>query len=503
MKLGRNRCPSQAELERAFWSGDDDIRSHADSCPSCGVHWDEIAMLADIGREIQPEPSSDERREEIRAALLAQNQPEQESRKSSPEPERRPWWGWRWQLAMPLAAAAALALLWWTRPAGGPDASQPTLRGTVLEHDEVRYMTAASQPDEIVRLVDGTLTVEVKPLRPGERFRVITSDAEVEVKGTAFDVTAENDRLIAVRVLHGVVEVRPAGGESRELLAGEIWRATDETLARAGQDGDASSEPGAALEAGAEDRVGLDGQTGPALDSVAGLENPTVSDGTPETGARTADTTTRPAIGLGRQTPGRGRSATGEPPSAASPASRESLQEALAGADDPEATPSDSQTPVEEVHTGGDAGPAVAVRSPAQKAFEDGWSAIRSGKFDTAATAFEQAAALDAYGQVEEDARFWRAVALARAGRPIQAGAALELFLTAHAASSRAGEASVMLGWLLFEHGDYQGAAARFRAALDDPSPRIRDRAVDGFDRAWKILRSKQQRRDASDPTAP
>jgi ferric-dicitrate binding protein FerR (iron transport regulator) len=67
------------------------------------------------------------------------------------------------------------------------------------------------QPDEIVRLFGGTLTVRVDPLRSNERFRIVTGDALVEVKGAVFDVTATEDRLTSVRVISGIVEVRPSG----------------------------------------------------------------------------------------------------------------------------------------------------------------------------------------------------------------------------------------------------------------------------------------------------
>jgi hypothetical protein len=88
-----------------------------------------------------------------------------------------------------------------------------------------RFVQVGSAPDEIVRLSEGTLTVEVSPLARGERFRVVTADAEVEVRGTAFDVTADHDHLATVRVLHGRVEVRPLGGAAVLLAAGERWSA--------------------------------------------------------------------------------------------------------------------------------------------------------------------------------------------------------------------------------------------------------------------------------------
>jgi tetratricopeptide (TPR) repeat protein len=80
----------------------------------------------------------------------------------------------------------------------------------------------------MVRLREGGITLEVSPLRSGERFRVIVGDAEIEVKGTEFQVIAENDRLVSVRVFHGRVEVRPMGRPSQTLLPGQEWDANAE-----------------------------------------------------------------------------------------------------------------------------------------------------------------------------------------------------------------------------------------------------------------------------------
>jgi hypothetical protein len=78
-----------------------------------------------------------------------------------------------------------------------------------------------------LQLSKGSVHLEVNKLREGERFLVSTADAEVEVRGTAFDVTvvAATDVCAprtSVAVDHGVVEVRSAGG-SDVLHAGGRW----------------------------------------------------------------------------------------------------------------------------------------------------------------------------------------------------------------------------------------------------------------------------------------
>ena len=75
----------------------------------------------------------------------------------------------------------------------------------------------------------GTLEADVAKVLPGGRFIVATTDAEVEVKGTRFEVTVAGTpspcapfARTRVTVQEGVVVVRSAGGEDR-LPAGSTW----------------------------------------------------------------------------------------------------------------------------------------------------------------------------------------------------------------------------------------------------------------------------------------
>lgn len=376
-----NRCPTSVELERAYWTQADEARVHALACARCSAHLAEIEALVAAGRTIEPSPQTAERREEIRTTLLAR-----QDRSAAPERRLIRWW----QLA-PVAVAAAALLAWFLWPRGGDQTAgeAPVRRGTVMAHGDATYMLLSPQPDEIVRLVKGTLTVKVNQLAGGERFRVITSDGEVEVVGTAFDVTAEADRLVGVRVMHGVVRVRDGDGKAHELTAGQAWTMTPRETA---------------------------------------VPPPVIEPG-----------------------PG------------------------------PVAPPPDR--PTERQFQGQPAAPPAppAAKSEAQKALDEGWSALRADRFDEAASAFARSLASGPSAQVAEDASYWQSVALARAGQQARAARSFESFLAAHPRSTRAGEASAMLGWILFDAGDHKGAARRFRAAVQDPSARVRKSAADGL----------------------
>lgn len=405
MSPRRASCPSPVELERAFWTDDAGARAHAEECDRCGREWAEILALVDAGRAIPPPAPAPERREEIRTALLTGTPGQHVVARAS----RARWWT---AGAAAGAAIAVVAAVWWAWPQGGPEAA-PAERGRLLAHQGARYLRASAPPDEIVRLVDGTVSVEVDRLAPGERFRIVTGDAEVEVRGTAFDITASSDRLRSVRVVHGAVEVRRAGAV-RVLTGGQSW--------------DAAEVGGATADSTAVDARPA-GDAGSA--GAAG-------------GSRAPDGSDRPA------SPGQ---AGARAPRPRSPAMQGRI----------------------------DRGSTSPARAAAQQAYDEGWAALRVGAFDRAAAAFGRAAAGDRADSIAEDARYWRAVALARAGNAASATAAFEAFLADHPSSVRAGEASVMLGWILFERGDHAAAARLFRAGTSDPSERIRSSAAKGL----------------------
>lgn len=100
---------------------------------------------------------------------------------------------------------------------------------------EVLYKSA--EGTRRFRLLRGALNARVEKLARGQRFIVETQDAEVEVRGTAFDVaiapTPTCGTSTRVAVHEGVVEVRAASGTHR-LRAGESWpTACDEAAAAA------------------------------------------------------------------------------------------------------------------------------------------------------------------------------------------------------------------------------------------------------------------------------
>ncbi|MCX5744835.1 MAG: tetratricopeptide repeat protein [Proteobacteria bacterium] len=125
---------------------------------------------------------------------------------------------------------------------------------------------------------------------------------------------------------------------------------------------------------------------------------------------------------------------------------------------------------------------APPVTTTAQEvAFDQGWDALRRGDYGPAAAAFGRAIALAPDGALSEDATFWHAVSLARLQRTTDAIAALRAFLDAFPTSTRADEASAMLGWLLVDTHEYFEARRRFEVAKNGLSPAVRESAVKGL----------------------
>jgi TolA-binding protein len=306
----------------------------------------------------------------------------------------------------------------------------------VRPHPGARWTARSAGPDESVRLGDGAIDVEVEPLHPGERFRVIVGDAELEVRGTAFTATARADRLVEVAVAHGRVDVVPVPGTAlgapATLTAGQSWHAAADAVA-------AAPVPAPTPPVAGDVRESVERPPAPAPPSPPPASPPRAPAAAPPRPHRVTAAARR------------------EPAPALEPAQ-------------PAAAPP-SPPP-----------PAPASRAPEEASYDDAWAALRAGDFAHAAGGFARVVLLAPDSPLGEDAGFWRAVALARARRSLEAVAAFHDFLDGHPHSSRAGEASAMLGWLLIDARVLDEAGRRFQAAAGDPDPAVRRSARSGLD---------------------
>lgn len=166
--------------------------------------------IVELAGKLPYAPPPPERVEEMRTSVLTSM-----ALREKPRPARA-----RWLAAGAACAACIVAAVLFRETRHDP--RQPTWHAHVMPLGPVEYARASSVPDEVVRLRDGILALDVTPLAPGERCRVVIGDAEVEVRGTSFVVEARADHLVAVGVHHGRVEVR-AQGRSVFLGAGEHW----------------------------------------------------------------------------------------------------------------------------------------------------------------------------------------------------------------------------------------------------------------------------------------
>lgn len=124
-------------------------------------------------------------------------------------------------------------------------------------------------------------------------------------------------------------------------------------------------------------------------------------------------------------------------------------------------------------------GPAPPASATHEQQFRDGLRALLAGDTATAVAALDRACGTPSSSQ--EDVCYWAAVAWKRAGDRSRARAGFAAVLARWPQSTHAGEASVALGWLLLESGDRDAARARFAAATDAPTPRVREEARRGL----------------------
>jgi TolA-binding protein len=84
---------------------------------------------------------------------------------------------------------------------------------------------------------------------------------------------------------------------------------------------------------------------------------------------------------------------------------------------------------------------------------------------------------------LEEDARYWQAVATARSGRSPEAIHLFETFLQAFPSGVRAGAATLALAWLRLDAGEVDQARILFERAALNPSAKVREDAAEGLRR--------------------
>ncbi len=399
-------CPFESEAMRlgAHELGPE-LQAHAEACARCAAHVEANRELSELASRLPWDAPAPDRVEQLRTKLLAEA-PRGKLQVPSPEPSAR---ATRRRAYLGAVAAAAAVMLLWLGLRGQPAASAGVPRVALRPAAGAVYTDLDTSPDRIVRLTEGSLLIEVEKLNPEQRVRVVTGDAEVEVRGTSFDVVAAKDRLVSVWVLHGKVEVRPRRAAPVLLAQGERWEAVPET-------------------AKAPATIGQGATTQPSA-----VAQPAMT---------TTEAATRPA-----------------PPHATSD------QRTAARSVPSRNTPAQSAPPMDD---------------PSEAAFREGWKALKSGNTAAAESAFARAEKAPT-SAVSEDARFWRAVALSRAGKNSEAIAAFRAFIAAHPHSARRGEASTLLGRLLLESGQHAAARERFLDAQHDARPEVKRAAESGL----------------------
>jgi hypothetical protein len=240
LRLGPAGCPPGWKLTRAVSEGlgDPAIDAHVRGCARCWAEAEGLAAVLMHGQDLPaPEGMTTASRQAISVTLLTAG--------GNPAPRRRIGR----VLVVAGVAVGAIALLLFARRARLPIAPAPApvvaegrslapapgrSRAAIRAIGGARFSRVQSAPDDVVLLDEGSLVFEVAPLPAGERFRVRTADAEVEVRGTRFRVSAARGELVAVYVTEGRVEVRSPGGGHALLEAGDEWvRGTGEAPAAA------------------------------------------------------------------------------------------------------------------------------------------------------------------------------------------------------------------------------------------------------------------------------
>lgn len=389
--------------------------------------------LDEVARSLPPVSHDARRVEETRTSLLARAAAMQQQTRRSRTP--------LFAVAVALAAAAAL-VLWVARPA---EESQP--REAITSIGSAHYERITAWPDFVVRLDDGRIDISVAKLASGERFLAKTVDAEVEVRGTRFIVGADHGKLTLVAVAEGSVEVRWEHEPPVFVAAGQTWTPT-----KIAQHDNA--QPTSTTTSIADTRT------------IQQVATPTTSTSQPAAATKPEDSKT-----------GRGMKAVKSPTSTSVTTSKQPASTASSAATET-ATPTTATTPTTTTSTAA----ASMLARPGEADFRAGIASLRSGDAAAATLSFTRACTAAQKDALGEDACFWRGAAAKRAGQASTAREALTRFLETYPSSGRAGEASALLGWLLYDAGELDAAQQRFEVAARDRVPKVKESASRGVE---------------------
>jgi TolA-binding protein len=441
--MSTESCPSFTALSEAFSAGPSaELRSHLEGCSACRAVLDDLARMKAAGKEL-PWRAPDPATEAERAAALVERAMVARRAHELGAARRRLVF-----VAASMAASLAAGYLLARQGTPAPVAESPTValaspsaapvaaeapvreaRAVVRGASGAQFHHAREKGgDEKVELSDGRLTLEVAPIQAGERFRIVTDDGEIEMTSGTIEVVADRGVLRSVVVLSGRAEVRPRSGAPKAVSAGERWG----TEAVAPSAALASAPSPAAVASAAPSPAAVPAPV-PALVPAAAVPSASVPAPSP--------------------------AATGLAPASSSPAPSRTV--VAVASPSPEPTPPPvtwvvSPTPSPSVSESPT--PAIPAPTSVERSFKLGFDALRDGDFGVAAARFAEVE--DKSDPLAEDASYWRAVALGRAGRTADARRAMEQNLERWPSSARAPEVSAMLGWILLRQGERDAARA-------------------------------------------
>jgi TolA-binding protein/DNA-binding phage protein len=241
-------CPAGWEITQALSQPETsaDVIHHVRDCPACAQLAAELRGVISAAAEMPPvAPLSQAARERISRALsMASDEATPPSATLSSATlssatlplDRRRRMRFAWAFAAGLAGVAVVLGGWFTaaRHPAIPQVTQRPAESTSLAKvhafGEARFHRFSEPPDEMVRLESGRVAFEVAHLTSEQRFRVVTRDGEVEVRGTRFETEARDGVLWAVVVTEGKVDVR-VGDTVLRLRAGDEWQRQPPLLA--------------------------------------------------------------------------------------------------------------------------------------------------------------------------------------------------------------------------------------------------------------------------------
>jgi len=225
MRNPENVCTKHPDVVATAALASEEPSPESLDCVACVASWEQVRSLRALGQQLTWDDPDAERVTHMRRSIIGALRADSTGLRGwAPKRATTPrHWGVRAVAAASFAVIVAFLVVRYQHRIRPVEPFEPASLAAIETRGVAHFQQVRRPPDEELHVTEGKLHVAVVHLAYGQRFRIVTADSTVEVRGTEFDVEVATDSLLSVDVSRGKVEVRVAELDPVTLTPGSHW----------------------------------------------------------------------------------------------------------------------------------------------------------------------------------------------------------------------------------------------------------------------------------------